>query len=92
MTIRSFLLCLFAVSTAILLGCAQSEPATITPPATDSPATADPPPVPTLSGLWVPSPKTTWQWQLNGLPLDTSVDVEMYDIDLFDNDTATVAA
>jgi len=92
MTIRSFLLCLFAVSTAILLGCAQSEPATITPPATDSPATADPPPVPTLSGLWVPSPKTTWQWQLNGLPLDTSVDVEMYDIDLFDNDAATVAA
>jgi hypothetical protein len=75
-----------------LLGCAQSEPATITPPATDSPATADPPAVPTLSGLWVPSPKTTWQWQLNGLPLDTSVDVEMYDIDLFDNDTATVAA
>ena len=75
-----------------MLGCAQSEPATITPPATDSPATADPPPVPTLSGLWVPSPKTTWQWQLNGLPLDTSVDVEMYDIDLFDNDAATVAA
>lgn len=32
---------------------------------------------------WRPSPGTSWQWQLTG-SIDTSFDVEMYDIDLFD--------
>jgi endo-alpha-1,4-polygalactosaminidase (GH114 family) len=40
---------------------------------------------------WQPSPGTTWQWQLTG-PIDSSFDVNMYDIDLFDNDADTVAA
>src|SRR5262249_26019023 len=34
-------------------------------------------------GVWVPPPGTTWQWQLTGV-IDTSFDVAMYDIDLFD--------
>lgn len=38
---------------------------------------------PAASGIWQPSPGTTWQWQLRG-EIDTSYDVEMYDIDLFD--------
>ena len=33
--------------------------------------------------LWSPPPGTTWQWQLQG-DIDTSFDVAMYDIDLFD--------
>jgi len=33
---------------------------------------------------WAPSPSTTWQWQLTGT-INTSVNVQMYDIDLFDN-------
>jgi len=33
--------------------------------------------------VWRPGPGTTWQWQLTG-EIDTSYDVEMYDIDLFD--------
>jgi hypothetical protein len=33
--------------------------------------------------LWRPAPGTSWQWQLTD-PIDTSVDVEMYDIDLVD--------
>lgn len=33
--------------------------------------------------IWHPSPGTSWQWQLKG-EIDTSVDVEMYNIDLFD--------
>ncbi len=41
---------------------------------------------------WRPPVNTTWQWQLTGLPIDRSFDVEMYDIDLFDNDAGTVAA
>jgi endo-alpha-1,4-polygalactosaminidase (GH114 family) len=33
--------------------------------------------------VWTPAPGTSWQWQLSG-ELDVSVDVAMYDIDLFD--------
>jgi hypothetical protein len=33
--------------------------------------------------IWSPSPGTSWQWQLTGT-VDTSMDVQMYDIDLFD--------
>jgi hypothetical protein len=32
--------------------------------------------------MWRPRPGTSWQWQLSG-DLDTSIDVEMYDVDLF---------
>lgn len=32
---------------------------------------------------WQPPPGTSWQWQLSG-DVDTSFNVEMYDIDLFD--------
>lgn len=34
---------------------------------------------------------TSWQWQLTGR-LDTSVNVEMYDIDVFDNSASVVAS
>ena len=33
--------------------------------------------------IWQPVPGTSWQWQLMG-DINTSHDVEMYDIDLFD--------
>lgn len=33
--------------------------------------------------IWQPPPNTTWQWQLTG-EIDTTYDVEMYDIDLFE--------
>jgi hypothetical protein len=42
-------------------------------------------------GIWSPKPGTSWQWQLSG-QLDTSIDVSMYDIDLFTNSPATMAA
>jgi len=41
--------------------------------------------------IWIPSLRTTWQWQLTG-KVDQSYDVEMYDIDLFDNDGSVVAS
>ncbi len=40
-------------------------------------------------GYWVPNQLTTWDWQLN-LPVNESVDVEVIDIDLFDNDASVV--
>jgi hypothetical protein len=36
------------------------------------------------------SPGTSWQWQLSGTPVDTSFDVDAYDIDGFDSDAALV--
>ncbi len=41
-----------------------------------------PAPVP-CPGCWVPAIETSWQWQLQG-PVDTSFDVDMYDIDGFE--------
>jgi hypothetical protein len=46
----------------------------------------------TASSVWRPAPRTTWQWQLTGSPIDTSLDVQMYDLDLFDTDAAFVSA
>jgi hypothetical protein len=42
------------------------------------------------SGYWQPHPGTSWQYQISGT-VDTSVNAEVYDIDLFDNSAATVA-
>jgi hypothetical protein len=38
---------------------------------------------------WHPVLNTSWQWQLSGT-VDQSVDVQMYDIDLFENDASVV--
>ena len=38
---------------------------------------------------WRPDPGTSWQWQLSGT-IDTSINVVMYDIDLFDTPQATI--
>jgi hypothetical protein len=42
------------------------------------------------ANVWQPVPGTTWQWQLTGT-VDTSVDAEVFDIDLFDTPAGTVA-
>ncbi len=34
--------------------------------------------------VWVPATGTSWQWQLSHYPVDTSVDVAVYDVDLFE--------
>ncbi|MEY4578070.1 MAG: hypothetical protein RL701_2773 [Pseudomonadota bacterium] len=44
---------------------------------------------PSSGQIWQPKPGATWQWQLTG-KVDTSVDAEMYDIDLFTNPAATI--
>lgn len=46
---------------------------------------------PTLAATtWVPHVSDTWQWQLTG-PINTSYDVTVYDIDLFDTPEAVLA-
>jgi hypothetical protein len=41
--------------------------------------------------VWHPMPGTSWQWQLSGT-IDTSFDVAMYDVDLFETPQATIDA
>jgi len=41
--------------------------------------------------VWHPAPGTSWQWQLTGT-LDTSLDVAMYDIDLFETDASAISS
>lgn len=53
------------------------------PPATATPARA--------GSHWVPVASDTWQWQLRG-KLNTSYDVAIYDIDLFDSAPEKIAA
>ncbi len=40
--------------------------------------------------IWIPKPGLSWQWQLMDLPVDLSVEADVYDIDLFENDTAVI--
>ncbi|MBC8281715.1 MAG: endo alpha-1,4 polygalactosaminidase [Chloroflexi bacterium] len=91
MPTRSPIFWILVLTTGLLLGCSQSDSKTAVPESSATlahQATA----VVAESNVWIPSPKTSWQWQLNGLPIDDSFDVQMYDIDLFDNDAATVSS
>ncbi len=46
-------------------------------------------PVADTSDVWSPTPGTSWQIQLQG-NLNTSLNVDMYDIDLFDTSTSVI--
>lgn len=61
---------------------------TIAPTATVAPTLS---PTPVSTGIWKPRPGTSWQWQLTG-NLDTSLPVDMFDIDLFTTPQATISA
>ena len=45
----------------------------------------------TLPARWQPAVGDTWQWQLD-TPVDTSVNAQVYDIDMFDNDASVVSS
>lgn len=57
-------------------------------PAPTPTPTANPTPITGATGVWQPKPGTSWQWQITGA-VDPTVNVRMYDIDLFDAQTAT---
>jgi len=46
---------------------------------------------PTQIQIWHPAPGVTWQWQLDA-PVDKSVNAQVFDIDLFENDASVVVA
>lgn len=41
--------------------------------------------------MWMPTPGTSWQWQISDTgALDTSLDVDAYDVDLFETSQANI--
>ncbi len=44
---------------------------------------------PEESVRWIPKPGAAWQWQLSG-KIDTSVDADIFDVDLFDTPQETI--
>jgi endo-alpha-1,4-polygalactosaminidase (GH114 family) len=60
-------------------------------PAPEPAPQPDPMPEPEPQGVWSPAPGTSWQWQLTER-IDTSLDVAMYDVDLFDTPEQTIQA
>jgi hypothetical protein len=76
-----------------LLACVACAGSSATPKAVPASETTPISPEATaLPVVWHPASNTSWQWQLQGQPIDTSVRVDMYDIDLFDNTADVVAA
>ena len=84
-TVAALTLC-----TTILQACGDgsTDPISVQAPAARAPAVPIPVSAPKR---WIPVASETWQWQLKG-KLDTSYDVAIYDIDLFDTDETTIAA
>ncbi len=83
------LACVAAVSACGGSGAdASGEPVVVSPP---TPPPPPPPPPPPTAARWQPAVSDTWQWQLNGT-LQTNVVARAYDIDLFDNSAAVIAA
>jgi hypothetical protein len=76
----------------VLLACTITQTEELAQSTVEGPAYSPEVPVPTHEFIWHPTSGTTFQWQLTDLPLDLSVDAEVYDIDLFDNDASVVAA
>ncbi len=94
-------LAVFSLSVPLILGLvtgtedrANDRADSSQPPVGVSTPTAGATPTPTpapAAGWWRPPLVMSWQWQLT-MPVDQSVDVQMYDIDLFDNSASVVTA
>lgn len=68
------------------MGQSVTHPTTTATPAPNPSPDPSPSPTTTPSSpgfVWRPAPGTSWQWQITGT-LDESLDVAMYDIDLYD--------
>lgn len=77
------------VAFALLLGATAIG---LVPLAPAAPAGAAPPaPTPCVGPCWIPPAATSWQIQLQG-KIKTTIPARLYDVDLFDTPTATVAS
>lgn len=46
---------------------------------------------PPAADWWRPAVGLTWQWHISEPPVDTNVDADVFDIDLFENDVSVIA-
>ena len=77
------------------MACGGGEVSTPIPSESEVPIPAPPSSAPSVdpsADWWRPALDKTWQWHLTELPVDQSFDVDMYDIELFDNDASVVDA
>jgi hypothetical protein len=87
---RSIFLAIFLALFLLLTACNYIAEEPTSQPEVELPSEL--PPTSTTQVIWRPAPGTTWQWQLTDLPVDQNYEVEMYDLDLFENDATVVAA
>jgi hypothetical protein len=71
----------------VLAGCAEADESSDTEPRSPAESSGSAP----VIERWRPAGVMTWQWQLSDLPVDLSVEVDVFDIDLFENDASVVA-
>ena len=88
----AFAVVLLTACNSVILPTPTAPPLSPTSFITPSPLRESPTP-PNNQGIWwKPLVNLRWQWQLNDGPVDLSLDVDVYDIDLFDNDANVTAA
>ena len=75
-------LVVLCITGALLSSCGSGESGIRSAPADETGGGAE-------NEIWRPAPGTSWQWQLIG-DIDTSYEVEMYDVDLFDTPVSTI--
>jgi hypothetical protein len=85
--LRAICLPSLAVVLAACGGGSDSSPPQAAPSGAPAPVTSATPASP--AGAWRPATTDTWQWQLTGV-LNTSYNVAVYDIDLFDTSPETL--
>jgi hypothetical protein len=94
----SFLVILLLCCGATACSSAVNRPVPTNPRSPSSGEAGTAPPVTTpltpgsAPGWWKPPVGVTWQWQLSGNEIDTSFDVDAYDLDLFDSGAELVAS
>jgi hypothetical protein len=91
--IRLFGLTLFAlaaIACSLLDTLSWGEPEPQPPPYEEQSSELALPTAHAGDSIWVPALKTSWQWDLSSETIDTSLEVNMYDLDLFDTDASVV--
>ena len=91
---RQYTQCLFVLLLLITSACSPeaepaAEPAALAGATTGADHDAYLPLTVASGEIWQPAPGTSWQWQLSGT-IDTTVNVTMYDVDLFDTSQAVI--
>ena len=73
-----------------LSGCAGEAVSAEAPEQVHLPVVVNVAPTQAAGDWWQPAPGTSWQWQLSG-EIDTSFNVDMYDIDLFNTPASLIS-